>query len=538
MARTARAIFALVLPLLPLLPLSAALAGVTDPDDLDDVAANAPGLIEHCDEVIAARVFADIFDCGDELFDTAFTAVDGVGANFGTGMRFTRTPRFDLDRYAAIKPTRNGGPNAQSCADCHPGAALGGAGDGPGLAVMNNVQDVVGARGIADPKNFLQRNPPHLFSPGAIQLLAEEITSDLLGIRSSAVAKACAGKTPVTSRLVSKGIDYGSITVSPDGCPNAKVDTSRVKGVDPDLVVKPFGWKGVVAGLRLFNAAAFHNELGMTPTEFAGPGVDSDFDGVSDEILVEDVSAMTVYLAAQPRPTTLLELDGLRRGLLQSGVRAARDTVQRFGFPSLTAEQRTQIQRGDAKFSQIGCNECHIPTLETRGRIFAEPSKLDGFRFDLGVDPAVKQMVDPARPLTFDLTRDQPDNVVTVGQQVAFRLGSLVAKQGGGAIVRPFADFRRHDMGPKLAESIDQPEPANPRVVVPKQFFLTEPLWGVGGSAPYLHDGRASTIEEAIIEHGGEAQASRDRFRGLSKADQDDVLAFLNNLVLFFPDLE
>jgi CxxC motif-containing protein (DUF1111 family) len=63
--------------------------------------------------------------------------------------------------------------------------------------------------------------------------------------------------------------------------------------------------------------------------------------------------------------------------------------------------------------------------------------------------------------------------------------------------------------------------------------FLTENLWGVGSTAPYLHDGRATTITEAILEHGGEAAASKTAFTRLGAQQQADVIAFLENLVLF-----
>ena len=55
----------------------------------------------------------------------------------------------------------------------------------------------------------------------------------------------------------------------------------------------------------------------------------------------------------------------------------------------------------------------------------------------------------------------------------------------------------------------------------------------VGSTAPYLHDGRATTLSEAILEHGGEGQAARDAFIALSAADKTDVITFLNNLIIF-----
>lgn len=63
--------------------------------------------------------------------------------------------------------------------------------------------------------------------------------------------------------------------------------------------------------------------------------------------------------------------------------------------------------------------------------------------------------------------------------------------------------------------------------------FLTANLWGVGSTAPYLHDGRATTLTEAILAHGGEAAGSRAAFQTLGPREQEQLLAFLHNLVLF-----
>ena len=64
--------------------------------------------------------------------------------------------------------------------------------------------------------------------------------------------------------------------------------------------------------------------------------------------------------------------------------------------------------------------------------------------------------------------------------------------------------------------------------------WMTEALWGVGTTAPYMHDGNSLTLRTAINRHGGEGSGSRGNFNSASPATQEDVLAFLNNLVLFF----
>ena len=61
-------------------------------------------------------------------------------------------------------------------------------------------------------------------------------------------------------------------------------------------------------------------------------------------------------------------------------------------------------------------------------------------------------------------------------------------------------------------------------------WFITPRLWGVADTAPYLHDGRALTITDAILLHGGEAQTARDNFDGLSDANKILLLTFLRSL--------
>ena len=65
---------------------------------------------------------------------------------------------------------------------------------------------------------------------------------------------------------------------------------------------------------------------------------------------------------------------------------------------------------------------------------------------------------------------------------------------------------------------------------------MTEPLWGVGTTAPYGHDGRSVNLNEVILRHGGEAQRARDLYAAAPEALQLAVRAFLESLVLFPPD--
>ena len=60
--------------------------------------------------------------------------------------------------------------------------------------------------------------------------------------------------------------------------------------------------------------------------------------------------------------------------------------------------------------------------------------------------------------------------------------------------------------------------------------WRTPPLWGVADSAPYLHDGRAATLEEAIRLHSGQGARSAGNFAGLKSAEKAQLIAFLKAL--------
>ena len=98
-----------------------------------------------------------------------------------------------------------------------------------------------------------------------------------------------------------------------------------------------------------------------------------------------------------------------------------------------------------------------------------------------------------------------------------------------GQTIRPFTDLLLHDMGEGLADGRPDGD-ANGRE------WRTPPLWGIGltaavnGHTYFLHDGRARSLEEAILWHGGEAENSQKHFKGLSKEERNAMLAFLNSL--------
>lgn len=96
-------------------------------------------------------------------------------------------------------------------------------------------------------------------------------------------------------------------------------------------------------------------------------------------------------------------------------------------------------------------------------------------------------------------------------------------------LIWPFTDLLLHDMGEGLADQ-------RPEGRATGTEWKTPPLWGIGltglvsGHTQFLHDGRARNLTEAILWHGGEAQAARDGFAALAHPDREALLAFLNSL--------
>jgi hypothetical protein len=494
----------------------------------DTFAANGGHIVQSTltNEVIAgqnAQAFQQSFALGDAMFAAKFHAGDGGGANVGVGERYTRMPRADLagaGQWATHTPARATGPNATGCTGCH---NLGGD-DGAGDSSANVHRDANHTHAL---NQMVQRNTPHVFGLGGLQKLGEEMTADMQNARNSArTALGCGSTTTAGSRtvtLTSKGVAFGTLVITHTSGSTACTEalsaptSGGAKSVATDLVVRPFQWKGANAFIRDFVRGALHNEIGMQSTELLGSPtvdpstVDGDGDGVANEVFVGDVTALTLYQAAQPRPTTRQELASL-------GV-----------IPALSSAEQTAIAAGSTAFDSMGCSSCHVRQLTVNDVIFREPSNNANFRDPGNLFPNGRSYgnaaLDPANPVSFDITKDGPENngIHTANGQT---LGSFVRDSSGHATISLFGDMRRHDMGAGLAEEVDE-------IGTGKSVFLTENLWGVGSTPPYLHDGRAASLTEAILEHGGEAQTARNNFAAASTATQKNLIAFLNNLVLF-----
>ena len=147
--------------------------------------------------------------------------------------------------------------------------------------------------------------------------------------------------------------------------------------------------------------------------------------------------------------------------------------TQTLGVPARRALNEPRTGRGEVLFNAIGCAGCHAPTLRT-GSLRGVPE---------------------------------------VSNQT----------------IHPYTDLLLHDMGPGLADN-------RPDFLAGGSEWRTPPLWGIGlvqvvnGHTNFLHDGRARSLLEAVLWHGGEATRARERVRQLSRSDREALIAFLQSL--------
>jgi CxxC motif-containing protein (DUF1111 family) len=168
-----------------------------------------------------------------------------------------------------------------------------------------------------------------------------------------------------------------------------------------------------------------------------------------------------------------------RRRDLPSGVEVTDDTAdalvfysQTLAVPSRRNVEEAEVIRGAELFHQVGCTSCHQPGFVTGDH------KIQAFR-----------------------------------EQKIY----------------PYTDMLLHDMGEDLADDRKDFDATG-------REWKTRPLWGIGHTqtinprAGYLHDGRARTLEEAILWHGGEADYAKNKFAVLSKEDRTALIQFIRSL--------
>jgi hypothetical protein len=255
------------------------------------------------------------------------------------------------------------------------------------------------------------------------------------------------------------------------------------------------------AGCQQFISAAGKDRGGVrAPTKTGLPGIsldDPDRDGYCEEISEGDLDVAEWYLLNHPSPAR--------------------------------AKITPEVVAGEKLFSKIGCAVCHTPDWNLlpsnpNAKDYTEQFTGDRRFFDLQVawnDKAdrlegklnylVDKIKDPASP-----------------ERKRRELERWVPKRGAFAVKGIYSDFKYHDVG----EDFYQMQYDGTIV----RQWRTTPLWGVGHTAPYGHDGASLDLDSVIRRHGGEALDSRVAYTKLSYEDRCRLLAFLNNLVLYTTD--
>ena len=248
----------------------------------------------------------------------------------------------------------------------------------------------------------------------------------------------------------------------PDDLDDDGISGRARRVVDPrtgDLRLGRFGWKAATTSVAHQTAAALNGDMGVMTSWFPEPDCGSEQSGCGN---TDGAELSDDHLGDLVKYVSLLGVRPQRRG------------------------DDPQVQAGGALFVDLGCADCHRPTVETS----------------------------PHHP--FAELRSQT--------------------------IHPYTDLLLHDMGAGLADTL-------PEDGVTTQEWRTPPLWGLGYGAcvtggvdgpfqsqvctpseSYLHDGRARTLTEAIAWHGGEGDAARTAFLAASGEEKEAVLAFLESL--------
>ena len=414
---------------------------------------------------------------GRQLFQRKFTFAQGLGP------RVNPHSRGDIMENPAL-----GAGISDSCAGCH-GRPKGAAGFGGLVTTRPDSRDA-----------------PHLFGLGLQEMLADEMTTELRNLRDEAVAQAQLNGTPQEVFLDAKGVSFGRITVQADG----SIEATHIEGVDEDLRVRPFFAQGGAYSIREFVIGAFKDEMGLQ-------AVDPDLWKASHGRVVTSPAGLvldgTTDVLDEP-PVRNKRHDGDRDGVRNEIDTAIVDFLEFYllnYFKPGIGKQTVRTVEGQALLHSVNCTSCHVPnmTIERDRRIADVDTRFDPVqgRFNrLFATASTRFMIlEDGDPYPQLLPEEQPFEVENI-----------------------YSDLKRHDLGPRFHER-------NFDGSLQKEF-VTEPLWGVGSTSPYGHDGRCINLEEVILRHGGEAQASRDAFAALSGDDQAKLMEFLQTLILFPPD--
>ncbi len=291
--------------------------------------------------------------------------------------------------------------------------------------------------------------------------------------------------------------------------PSYGIDDLGYGPLDPDIMLSPRIAQPMI-GLGLLEFIAERDILALADPE------DADGDGISG------------------RPNRVWDIEKGETALGRFGWKAGNPTLH---------QQNSDAMAGDIGISNplfpASYGDCTAGQATCRQAPHGDSARHDGH--ETGAD-VMDKMLFYTRNLAVPARRDIDDPTVLRGKQMFYESGCIAChrpkfitpKQGvphaqAFQLIWPYTDMLLHDMGDGLADRRPEGEATG-------REWRTPPLWGIGlteavnGHTYFLHDGRARSLEEAILWHGGEAADTRQRFIDLAKPDREALIAFLKSL--------
>ena len=220
-------------------------------------------------------------------------------------------------------------------------------------------------------------------------------------------------------------------------------------------------------------------------------------------------------------------------------------SLGRFGWK---ASQPTVYQQtADAFFHDMGLSNelfhnpfnCTDEQMSCQNAVSGNSENYDGYEVS---NDQLDLVVFYSSQLGVPVRRNVKDNNVVKGKEIFFKIGcnschterfvtKIESKHQNLAnqVIYPYSDFLLHDMGEQLSDEVNEFNASGSE-------WRTPPLWGIGLTSVvseeygFLHDGRARTIEEAILWHGGEASRVLEEFKSLDKNQVNQLISFVNSL--------
>ncbi|UXI68908.1 di-heme oxidoredictase family protein [Tahibacter amnicola] len=511
---------------------------------------------------------AKILESGGDFHTTPFTPEDGHGEG-KEGPRARQRQALYPEAWPDFPFLRVNGLDSQSCYECHNTIGSYVPPDYTTKALLRKPSPVGGSAGLASnafinpdfPWQLTQlvRNPPHVFGTGYAQSLAGEMSTEL-GLQRGILhrvttAKARRDNKPatLTTPLSAKGLAFGTLATTCDPSGSCTDDTSKVTGVAEDLIVRPFQWKGIASSVRHFVRDAMDFHFSMQAVEKVGH-IDCDRDGKIDEMTLGNVTALTAFVAMTRPPTVMIPKDapgkarfergkslfeGTARGVTLSGRMCAtcHEPAMTLKVPELVIEDP-----GVANVTTMdGCPdetllinpeppERHTVSRLVKQRVEALLGKWEPADESEPAATAAK-LLEADTATAASLGKDDLRiNLTRPGNAPAYVYPRLPAANDRAPVTVPLlSDLRTHNMGSGLQDVAAQGADVTGVSIAPP-LFLTRPLWGVADTGPWLHDGRARTLKEAIHFHaseGSEANPIIEAFEKLPPDDQQAVVDFL-----------